>query len=116
MGPIVSFLPYPGNVRCTPDRCSSVMAAGRRNGLLHKNLAEDAEDWLDRTFETRSRIGQGGTTALEQVNHLLASAGFGLAYGVLRNLFPNTSGVAWVQLMARRCTPPTSLALRRCLA
>lgn len=72
---------------------SAAMEAGRRNGWLQKTLAEDAEDWLDRTLETRTHIGQGGTTALEQTNHLLASAGFGLAYSVLRNRFLHTSGV-----------------------
>jgi hypothetical protein len=69
------------------------MDAGRRNGWLHKTLAEDAEDWLDRTLETRTHIGPGGTTALEQTNHLLASAGFGLAYSFLQNRFPRTPGI-----------------------
>jgi len=73
---------------------SVAMEAGRRYGWLHKTLAEDAGDWLDRTLETRTHIGQGGTTALEQTNHLLASAGFGLAYSILRNRFPHTSGIA----------------------
>ena len=72
---------------------SVAMEACRRSGWLHKTLAEDAEDWLDRTLETRTHIGHGGTTALEQVSHLFASAGFGLAYSVLRRRFPYTSGV-----------------------
>ena len=36
---------------------SLAMAIGRRAGALHKTLAEDAEDWLDRVLGTRRRIG-----------------------------------------------------------
>lgn len=42
---------------------SGVMVFGRRAGLLHKTLAEHAEDWLDRTFDSRRRLGATGTTA-----------------------------------------------------
>jgi len=69
------------------------MSAGRRAGLLHKTLAEDAEDWLDRTAATRRHLGRGGTTALEQMFHLAAAAGFGLGYGLLRSRFPRTPGL-----------------------
>jgi hypothetical protein len=69
------------------------MSAARRAGLLHKTLAEEAEDWLDRTAATRRRLGRGGTTALEQTFHLAAAAGFGLGYGLLRSRFPRTPGL-----------------------
>ena len=32
---------------------SGVMVLGRRTGLLHKTLAEEAEDWLDRAVSLR---------------------------------------------------------------
>jgi hypothetical protein len=92
---------------------SVAMDAGRRNGWLHKTLAEDAEDWLDRTLETRTHIGPGGTTALEQTNHLLASAGFGLANCFLQNRFPRTPVSAWVPRLAQPSMSSTSPALRR---
>jgi hypothetical protein len=60
------------------------MVVGRRSGLLHKTLAEDAEDWLDRVIGARHLLGHGGTTALEQTNHMVASAAFGVGYGLLR--------------------------------
>ncbi len=69
---------------------SVAMALGRRTGLLHKTLAEDAEDWLDRVAGTRRRIGAGGTTALEEGNHLAASAAFGFGYTLLRARLPRT--------------------------
>jgi hypothetical protein len=47
-------------------------------------LAEDAEDWLERILDTRRLIGHGGTTALEQTNHMVASVAFGVGYGLLR--------------------------------
>lgn len=61
-----------------------MMAAGRRGGLLNKTLAEESEDWLDRTVGARRRLGAAGTTLLEQLNHLGASAAFGFGYGLLR--------------------------------
>lgn len=69
------------------------MVLGRRAGLLHKTLAEESEDWLDRTASTRRRIGEGGTEAVEQVNHFAASAAFGLGYGALRSRLPRLPGV-----------------------
>src|SRR5271155_1700028 len=72
---------------------SGVMACGRRAGLFDKTLAEDAEDWLDRTLDARRRIGAAGTTAVEQVNHLAASAVFGAGYGALRQALPEVSPV-----------------------
>lgn len=67
---------------------AAFMAAGRRGGLLRKTLAEQSEDWLDRTVRSRSRLGATGTTALEQANHLAASAAFGFGYKLLRDRLP----------------------------
>ena len=36
---------------------SLAMEFGRGTGVLHKTLAEDAEDWLDRVAHTRQHIG-----------------------------------------------------------
>jgi hypothetical protein len=66
---------------------TGAMAFGRRAGLLHRTLAEHAEDWLDNAFALRCHIGSGGVTIAEQTNHLLASAAFGAAYGLLRGHF-----------------------------
>ena len=52
---------------------SLAMSLGRRAGVLHKTLAEHAEDWLDRAADTRSHIGQSGTWTLEQGNHIAAT-------------------------------------------
>lgn len=67
---------------------SLTMAGGRRSGLLHRTLAEDAEDWLDRVIDARRLLGPGGTTALEQATHMGASAAFGLGYGMLSARLP----------------------------
>lgn len=67
---------------------SLAMVAGRRSGLLHKTLAEDAEDWLDRAAGSRRLVGRGGTTALEQANHMAASAAFGVGYALLSTRLP----------------------------
>ena len=68
---------------------SLAMVLGRRSGLLHKTLAEDAEDWLDWLGSSRRFLGQGGTTALEQANHMAASAAFGVGYGMLSTRVPH---------------------------
>jgi len=67
---------------------SLAMDLGRRAGVLHKVLAEDAEDWLDRAANTRARIGEGGTRAMEQANHMAAAAAFGIGYAWLRERLP----------------------------
>ena len=67
---------------------SLAMVVGRRSGLLHKTLAEDSEDWLDRVVDARRLLGHGGTTALEQANHMVASAVFGVGYGLLSERLP----------------------------
>lgn len=55
---------------------SLAMVVGRRSGLLHKTLAEDAEDWLDWVGGSRRFVGQGGTTALEMPISLVAVSRF----------------------------------------
>ena len=73
---------------------SLAMDGGRRAGVLHKTLAEHAEDWLDRTLNTRRRIGDRGTTLVELANHLGAGAAFGAAYGVSREQIPAVADAA----------------------
>ena len=63
---------------------SAVMVSGRRARVLRQTLAERSEDWLDETFGARRVLGEHGTTALEQANHLAASAMFGAGYGMAR--------------------------------
>ena len=67
---------------------SLAMVVGRRSGLLHKTLAEDAEDWLDWVGGSRRFVGQSGTTVIEQANHMAASAAFGVGYGMLSTRVP----------------------------
>jgi hypothetical protein len=73
---------------------SGVMAVGRDAGLLHQTLADHASDWLDRRFKTRDWAGEEGTQALEQGNHLAASAAFGAVYGATRPLTQSVPPVA----------------------
>lgn len=72
---------------------SGVMLIGRDTGLLHKSLSHDAQDWLDRQFDTRSRFGDDGTELIEQVGHYAASAGFGSTYGAFRPYVPFLPGM-----------------------
>ena len=65
---------------------SGVMTFGRDLGLLQHSLADAAEDWMDERFDTRSKVGEDGTSALVQVNHLLVSGLFGAAFGAMRPL------------------------------
>ena len=65
---------------------SGVMTFGRDLGLLQHSLADAAEDWLDQRFDTRAKVGEDGTQALEQANHLLVSGLFGAAFGLTRPL------------------------------
>ncbi|HJU19004.1 MAG TPA: hypothetical protein VJ770_21320 [Stellaceae bacterium] len=66
---------------------SGAMTLGRRAGLLHRTLAEHAEDWLDDAFAMRGRIGRAGVALAEQTTHLAASILFGAAYGAARRPF-----------------------------
>lgn len=67
---------------------SVAMAIGARTGLMHRTLAENAEDWLERKAGTRELVGDAGTTAIEQTNHLAASAMFGSGYAMARDYLP----------------------------
>jgi len=73
---------------------NGVMAIGRDAGLLQKTLADQASDWLDRRFNTRDWAGEDGTQALEQGNHLAASAAFGAVYGATRPVTQSVPPVA----------------------
>jgi hypothetical protein len=73
---------------------TAVMVAGRKSGLLKKTLDRDAVDWIDRVTGSRKVIGDAGTSAVEFVNHLGASAAFALALPTLRELAPSLSPAA----------------------
>ena len=73
---------------------TAVMVAGRKSGLLTKTLDRDAVDWIDRLTGSRTAIGDAGTSAVEFVNHLGASAAFAAALPTLRELAPTLSPVA----------------------
>ena len=45
------------------------MLGGRRAGLLHKTLGEQAEDWLVRNLDSRRHAGETGTFLAGQANH-----------------------------------------------
>lgn len=66
-----------------------VMTAGRRTGVLGKTLDRDAVDWIDDTTGSRAVIGDAGTSVVEFVNHLGASAAFAAAWPLLRRMAPN---------------------------
>jgi len=73
---------------------SAFMLAGRKSGLLTKTLDRDAVDWIDEKTDSRSVIGDTGTSVVEFVNHLGASAAFGAGYAKIRDLAPAMSPVA----------------------
>jgi hypothetical protein len=73
---------------------TAVMVAGRKSGVLTKTLDRDAVDWIDRTTGSRAVIGDAGTSAVEFVNHLGASAAFAAVLPTLRELAPGLSPVA----------------------
>jgi len=66
-----------------------VMNVGRKTGLLTKTLDRDAVDWIDRVSGSRAVIGDAGTSAVEFVNHLGASAAFAAAVPTLREVAPS---------------------------
>jgi len=72
---------------------TSVMVAGRKSGALTKTLDRDAVDWIDRVTDSRAVIGDTGTSVVEFVNHLGASAAFAAALPALRKAFPTLSPV-----------------------
>ena len=65
---------------------SLAMAAAERSGRFYPTLAEASEDYLDRTMNTREWAGERGTAAMEQANHMTASAALGYGYGVVRDI------------------------------
>jgi len=73
---------------------SGVMAVGRDAGVLHRTLADQASDWLDRRFGAREWAGEDGTQVLEQGVHFAASAAFGAVYGATRPLTQSVPPVA----------------------
>jgi len=73
---------------------TAVMVAGRKTGFLTKTLDRDAVDWIDRLTGSRAVIGDAGTSAVEFVNHLGASAAFAAALPALREAAPGLSPVA----------------------
>ncbi|MFC4168479.1 hypothetical protein [Teichococcus aestuarii] len=70
---------------------SVAMKGGRHAGLLHDTLDRRGEDWLDRMAGARGRLGEAGTTLLEQSGHGMASLAFGAGYGALRAQLPHGS-------------------------
>lgn len=72
---------------------TAVMTAGRKPGALGKTLDRDAVDWIDRNTGARGAIGDAGSSAVEFVNHLGASAAFGAGYAELRRRFPDVQPV-----------------------
>ena len=73
---------------------TAVMVAGRKSGVLTKTLDRDAVDWIDDMTGSRAVIGDTGTSIVEFVNHLGASAAFAAALPTLRELAPSLSPVA----------------------
>lgn len=73
---------------------TAVMQAGRKTGLMTKTLDRDAVDWIDDVTGSRKVIGDSGTSVVEFVNHLGASAAFAAAVPKLRELAPTLSPVA----------------------
>lgn len=72
---------------------TAVMKAGRNTGVLTKTLDRDAVDWIDDVTGSRAVIGDSGTSVVEFVNHLGASAAFAAAVPALRDLAPSLSPV-----------------------
>jgi hypothetical protein len=73
---------------------TAVMKAGRKTGVLTKTLDRDAVDWIDDVTGSRKVIGDAGTSVVEFVNHMGASAAFAAALPKLRELAPTMSPVA----------------------
>jgi hypothetical protein len=70
---------------------TAVMVAGRKSGVLTKTLDRDAVDWIDRMTASRKFIGDAGTSTIEFVNHLGASALFASAIPTIREMAPSLS-------------------------
>jgi uncharacterized membrane protein YagU involved in acid resistance len=70
------------------------MFAGRKSGVLTKTLDRDAVDWIDEKTGSRAVIGDSGTSVVEFVNHLGASAAFGVGYAKIQDLAPSVPPAA----------------------
>jgi len=95
---------------------TACMVAGRKTGLLTKTLDRDAVDWIDRMTGSRDVIGDTGTSVVEFVNHLGASAAFGAALPTLRNWAPNLSPVALGTLYGTALYATNIVGIARCSA
>jgi len=73
---------------------TAVMVAGRKTGVLTKTLDRDAVDWIDDVTGSRALIGDTGTSVVEFVNHLGASAAFAAPIPTLQKMAPSLSPVA----------------------
>jgi hypothetical protein len=71
---------------------TAAMLGGRRAGVLEKTLAEESEDWLDAKFHTRELVGDTGTKAIEQADHIVSATAFGIAYSKARGYL---KGLPW---------------------
>lgn len=70
---------------------TAVIAAGRQSGLADIALSDEEEALFDRPSQALSRRHDARVWASAQGNHLLAAAGFGQAYSVVRERFPTVS-------------------------
>ena len=61
---------------------------GKDAGLLKDNLSADTQDWMQKAFGARDRLGEDGTMLLEEAGHYGMSLGLGAAYGALRPYLP----------------------------
>ena len=73
---------------------TAVMVVGRKTGVLTKTLDRDAVDWIDDVTGSRAVIGDAGTSAVEFVNHLGASAAFAAALPAIQRAAPSLSPAA----------------------
>jgi len=68
---------------------SAAIALARQSGAGSPRLSDDEEALLDRPSDALRRRDRASAFASAQGNHLLASAGFGQAYAVLRERLPD---------------------------
>jgi hypothetical protein len=73
---------------------TAAMVAGRKTGVLTKTLDRDAVDWIDNLTGSRAVIGDAGTSVVEFVNHMGASAAFAAALPTIRRAAPSLSPTA----------------------
>ncbi|MGH8012397.1 MAG: hypothetical protein ACREQ4_07855 [Candidatus Binataceae bacterium] len=66
---------------------AGAMTAGRNAGIVSPTLTDLAKAWLDRNLNARHRVGESGTSVLEQLNYMAASSIFGIGYAHARRYF-----------------------------